>query len=130
MTGFLRREVGSSVAGEVISLSASPSTSLNGESRDGPSGGEPGSSSLAYDASSAPTIVGRPVVSIRLIGASPQLSCVILLRRVVASPSPACHVSPCGVRTLALPLLAMAELRGRQEASRSVVRTPWASKCG
>lgn len=105
-----------------------PSTSLNGESRAGPSGGEPESSPLAYNASSAPTIVSRPVVSIRLIGASPQLSRVILLRRVVAAPSPTCHVSPRGVGTLALPLLAMAELWGRLEASRSVVRTPRASK--
>lgn len=60
----------------------------------------------------------------------PQPGCVILCRRVVASSSPALMCCLCEVGYSAQPLLAMAELRGWLEASRSVVRTSDACVAG
>lgn len=121
MTSLPHKAVGSSVGGGVISLWSS--SSMDGESRGGPYDCEPTSSALLANAISASTIVGRHMAVVRLVGIGPQPSHVILCRRVIASSFPTPHVSSCGVKSLVLLLLAMVELRGRLEASRSAVRT-------
>lgn len=97
--GSLHRAVGSSVGGEVISLSSSPTTSPKKESRVDPHDRGSILSSPPTDIIDAPTIVGHPIVAIRLVGAGPHPDHVILCRRVVASPTSACHVPPCGARS-------------------------------
>jgi hypothetical protein len=79
--------------------------------------------SQPYDATGATIVVSRPMESVRLVGSSSRPVRVILCKRVIASSSLVCHESSCGVGSLVLPLLAMAELRGQLGASRSIVRT-------
>lgn len=79
--------------------------------------------SQPYDATGATIVVSRPVEGIRLVGGSSRPVRVFLCKRVIASSSLICHESSCGVGSLALPLLAMAELRGHLRASRSIVWT-------
>jgi hypothetical protein len=128
VTNFPHRAVGSSVKGEVISLSSS--SSPNEESKAGPCGDKPVSLVLPAGTIGTPVIVECPVMVVRLVRAGPQPGHVILCRRVVASSSPAPHVSSCEVRSLALPLLVMVELRGRLEASRSAIQTSNACVAG
>lgn len=71
MTSFLRRTVGSSVGGEVISLSSS--SSLDGESKAGPCGGEHASLVLPAGAIDKPVIIGRHMMSARLVSVGPNL---------------------------------------------------------
>lgn len=118
---FPHRVVGSSVGGEVISLSSS--CSPDRESKAGPSGDKPASLVPPVGAVSTPVIIGCPMMGVRLVCTSPQPGHVILCRRLVASSSPSPHVSSCDIGSSAFSLLAMDELRGRLQASRSFVRT-------
>jgi hypothetical protein len=93
VTDSLRRVAGSSVEGEVILLSSSPTTFPSKGSRVGPRDEEPTPSSLMADASSVPAIIGHPMAAIRLVGVGPHPNRVILCRRVVTSPSLVMHRS-------------------------------------
>lgn len=66
---FPRGAVGSSIRGYGISLSSS--SSLDGESKAGPCGGEHASLVLPTDAVGALVIVGRLMMSVRLVSAGP-----------------------------------------------------------
>jgi hypothetical protein len=68
VTSFPRRVVGSSI-GEVISVLSS--SSPDGESKAGPCGGEHASLVLPTDAVGALVIVGRLMMSVRLVSAGP-----------------------------------------------------------
>jgi hypothetical protein len=107
VTRFPCMVVGSSTGGEVISLSSSPSTSPDGELRVVPYDREHVLSTLSTDATDATVVVGRPVVAVRLVGASSQLVMLSFAGGSLPLPSSSaiCHLA-----WLGLPLLAMAEL--------------------
>jgi hypothetical protein len=109
VTNFPHRVVGLSVGGEVISLSSSCSSDR--ESKAGPCGDKPASLVPSASTVGTPVIVGCSVMAVRLVFTGPQPGRVILCRRVIASSSPSPHMSSCEVGSLALPLLAMDELR-------------------
>jgi hypothetical protein len=115
VTSFPRRAVGSSVGGEVISLWSSSSSA--GESNAGPCDGESTSLVLTTGAIVALVIAGHPMTAMRLVGTDPTWSCYLMQegrRFFLLAP----HVPSCKVGSLALSLLAMAELRVWLEVSR------------
>lgn len=69
VTNLPRRVMGSSVRGEIISLSFS--SSPNGESKVGPYGGELASLVSPTGAIGTSIIVGRPIMVVRLVCAGP-----------------------------------------------------------
>jgi hypothetical protein len=71
VTNLPHRVVGSGIRGEVILLSSS--SSLDGESKAGPCGGEPASLVLPAGAIDKPVIVGRHMMSMRLVSIGPNL---------------------------------------------------------
>jgi hypothetical protein len=120
MMGSLCRVVGSSIGGEVISLSSSPTTSPDKESRVDPrDGGHTVLSAGRHHRCSDYRWLPRGVH--KASWCWPHPDCVILCRRVVVS-LPHLSCAAYGSGSLTLRLLALAELWGRQEASRSVVR--------
>jgi hypothetical protein len=91
VTSFPRRVVGSSI-GEVISLLSS--SSLDGESKADPCGGEHASLVLPTGAVGALVIAGRLMTSVRLVSTGPQPDRVIYAEGSLHPPLPSlmCHL--------------------------------------